>query len=267
MKIKLVATDLDGTLLTSAGLLPEGFFDTIGALAAKGIRFVAASGRQYANIFSLFEPVADAMFFIAENGSLTFKGSELLLSRARPGDFFAPALSIVRGIAGSFPVLCGEKAAYVEDADPLFLAHAARYYTRIERVGALEEAFSRDAFCKVAVFNPDAAREAEPALRLLDTARGGAFRTVLSGKTWIDLMIPGVDKGRAFSDLIDGLKIPAAECIVFGDYLNDLELMHTGAESVAIANAHPLLKAAAMHTTLSNDEDGVRAYLRKRGIL
>ncbi len=267
MKTELIASDLDGTLLNAAGLLPEGFFDTIRTLEARGLRFAAASGRQYANVFALFEPVADSMYFIAENGSLVYQGRRRLISHALPGAFFAPALAAVRNLADSFTVLCGETAAYVEDADPLFLAHAARYYERLERVTALEEAFTRDRFCKVAVFNPDAAREAEPGLRLLDTATGGPFRTVLSGKTWVDLMIPGVDKGRALSDLLALLKIPPAACIVFGDYLNDLELMRTGAESVAMANAHPLLKAVAARETLSNDDDGVRVYLRKRGLL
>ena len=55
--IRLIASDLDGTLLDEKGRLPEGVFDLIRALNARGVRFAAASGRQYGNVKRLFFPV------------------------------------------------------------------------------------------------------------------------------------------------------------------------------------------------------------------
>ncbi len=66
--IRLIATDLDGTLLDAEGKLPDGIFDRIRALNARGIRFAAASGRQYGNLKRLFAPIARDMDFICETG-------------------------------------------------------------------------------------------------------------------------------------------------------------------------------------------------------
>ena len=69
--IKLVASDLDGTLLMKgAQSLPEDIFPLIRQLKDLGILFIAASGRQYANMKDLFAPVADDMAFLSENGGL-----------------------------------------------------------------------------------------------------------------------------------------------------------------------------------------------------
>ena len=69
--IKLVASDLDGTLLHNyQQTVPKEIYDTIKALHEKGIIFTAASGRQYANIRRLFAPLGFDIPYIAENGSM-----------------------------------------------------------------------------------------------------------------------------------------------------------------------------------------------------
>ena len=69
--IKLVASDLDGTLLLhKAQSLPEEIFSLIRQLEELGIMFVAASGRQYPNMTKLFAPVASEISYISENGAL-----------------------------------------------------------------------------------------------------------------------------------------------------------------------------------------------------
>ena len=77
--IKLIASDLDGTLLKNgAQELPPDIFPIIRELRQKGIRFVAASGRQYYNLRLLFKPVMDEIFYIAENGSLCICNDKIL---------------------------------------------------------------------------------------------------------------------------------------------------------------------------------------------
>ncbi|NLD83945.1 MAG: HAD hydrolase family protein, partial [Clostridiales bacterium] len=63
--IRLIACDLDGTLLNSRGELPAGTFDRIRRLKEKGVRFAAASGRQYGNLRRLFYPVRDEIAYLA----------------------------------------------------------------------------------------------------------------------------------------------------------------------------------------------------------
>ena len=69
--IRLIATDLDGTLLEEDGTLPEGIFETVEELSSLGIHFAAASGRQYSNLVRLFRPVARQMAFVCEDGALS----------------------------------------------------------------------------------------------------------------------------------------------------------------------------------------------------
>ena len=85
---------------------------------------------------------------------------------------------------------------------------------------------------------------------------------VVSGEDWMDLMRPGINKGLAVSALCKSLHITPEECMAFGDYMNDLELLQAAGESYAMANGHEALKAAAKHICPSNDEDGVCRAIR-----
>ena len=83
--IKLVASDLDGTLLHNyQQTVPKEIYDTIKALHEKGIIFTAASGRQYANIRRLFAPLGFDIPYIAENGSMCVYKEEILATGLTP---------------------------------------------------------------------------------------------------------------------------------------------------------------------------------------
>ena len=91
--IKLVASDLDGTLLLhKAQSLPEEIFSLIRQLEELGIMFVAASGRQYPNMTKLFAPVASEISYISENGALAVDHGEycirILLTESWQGRLF-----------------------------------------------------------------------------------------------------------------------------------------------------------------------------------
>ena len=67
--IKLIAADMDGTLLDSKGVLNPDFFSVFEYLRKEGVMFIAASGRQYYNLLKLFDSIKDEIIFIAENGT------------------------------------------------------------------------------------------------------------------------------------------------------------------------------------------------------
>ena len=77
-------------------------------------------------------------------------------------------------------------------------------------------------------------------------------------------MKPGVNKGEALRGVQRMLGIRPEECMAFGDYLNDCELLDAVGESYAMENAHPALKRIAKYIAPSNDEDGVMRVLRER---
>ena len=73
--IRLIAVDLDGTLLNGRKEIPPDFVPMVEALYPR-VRFVLASGRQYFNLAAMFASVADKLFYFAENGGLIFDGAE-----------------------------------------------------------------------------------------------------------------------------------------------------------------------------------------------
>ena len=67
--VKLIASDMDGTLLNGKGELDPAFFPLFRELELRGIRFAAASGRQYPALARLFDPVHEELLYIADNGA------------------------------------------------------------------------------------------------------------------------------------------------------------------------------------------------------
>ena len=76
-------------------------------------------------------------------------------------------------------------------------------------------------------------------------------------------MKPGVHKGSAMKALMELFSITREECMAFGDYLNDTELLESVTHSYAMENAHPQLKAIARYIAPTNDENGVIAVIRE----
>src|SRR6476620_4798856 len=132
--IRLVVTDMDGTLLDHDKKVPEGLWEPLARLRERGVLFSPPSGRQYATLAAEFAEVADGMVFIAENGTYVVRdGVELRSDPLDPGAV-ARVMEAVRGLAAAGvdmgAVVCGKRSAYVERADEAFLAEVGRYYVR-----------------------------------------------------------------------------------------------------------------------------------------
>ena len=258
--IKLIAADMDGTLLDSQLRLPEGFFDLVEELYRRNIRFAVSSGRQYYNLREIFEPVKDKVLFIAENGGVVFDGDTPLFSELISKDDVRDILALVRQHPGKFPLLCGVKSGYVQDDDPEFISACNKCYARLDLVPEQLDVIEHDDFCKVAVFDTNAEFDTCP---LLVEHLSDRFRVVLSGETWVDTMSLNNNKGVAIRKVQKLLNISHEETMAFGDYLNDLEMMVECYHSYAMANAHPELKKVSRFTAPSNDDGGVATVIRE----
>lgn len=260
-KIKLIATDLDGTLLDTAKNLPDGFLDTIRELKRRGIIFVIASGRQYYNVLKIFEPVKDDVVFLSDNGTIVFLKDECILCETLDRAIVDEALEYISGIPDTHPLICGVKSVYGEPAAGNFEHDVSLYYERrdISR-GAVKRGLAEDRIVKIAVFDDlNAADNGYPALmKRFD----GQISVALSGQHWSDLMPTGIDKGSAMRHLQGILGVSPDECMAFGDYGNDISLLNACTESYAMANATDSLKAAAKHIMKwTNDEGGVKRVI------
>ncbi len=257
--VKMVVTDMDGTLLDSQSRVSERFFELFEALDLMGVRFVAASGRQYTSIFDKLLRIQDRISIVAENGGYVRQGSQelhsVVLDPARVYDMIPD----LRKIEGLYTVLCGKRSAYIESRDSRFTEILGEYYTRFDIVDDLK-AVDYDEFFKVAVYHFEGSEShVYPHLRGLEEH----LQVKVSGKHWIDISDPSANKGNALKKLQHLFGISPAETMVFGDFNNDLEMLREGYFSYAMANAHPNVKKIARFSTSSNDERGVERVLEE----
>lgn len=255
--VKMVVTDMDGTLLNSKHEVSELFFEQFEAIKANNIQFVAASGRQYHSILEKLKPIEKHITIVAENGAYIVKNGIELLVNAIPVNEIIQLLKSCEPIPNVHVVLCGKKKAYIKPSPQLFENTIAEYYTSYEIINNFEE-IPEDDFFKVALCHYDGSEEnILPHLSDLDTK----WHLKVSGKLWIDISMPSSHKGNAITQLQQKFNITPEETMVFGDYNNDLEMLSKAKYSFAMANAHPEVKRIANFETISNDENGVEHIL------
>ncbi|MDZ8274891.1 Cof-type HAD-IIB family hydrolase [Microbacterium aquimaris] len=252
--LRLIAVDMDGTLLDGEGRIPDTLWPLLERLRERGIHFAPASGRQLATLQEAFSAHRDELVFIAENGAHVVSAGVEVSSDALDPVFVASLLDRLRALAAERDfgvVLCGKRSAYIERPDEAFRAEADRYYAKLELVEDL--AAVDDQIVKIAVY--DFVEAADLAARIDDLRE--THQVVVSGHHWTDVMNQGVNKGVALGRLQESLGVTAAHTAVFGDYLNDLEMMDAADMSFAMANAHPDVAARARHRAPANTEHGV----------
>ena len=257
--IKLVASDMDGTLLNSQHELNPSFFDLFHQMKTKGILFVAASGRQYFNIINQFESIKDEIVLIAENGSYVMYKDEEILVQAMDREVTMEQIITARSIDKSFVILCGKKCAYIENDHPDFMRHVKMYYDKYQVVDDLLKV-EDDQFLKIAIC--DFAGSENNSYHYFKNKRD-SLQLKVSGNIWLDISHWLANKGRALNVVQKKFGIGFQETMVFGDYLNDLEMIQQASFSYAMKNAHPDIKKAARYLTKSNDENGVCIIIQK----
>ncbi|WP_439946940.1 Cof-type HAD-IIB family hydrolase [Streptomyces sp. BBFR109] len=254
--IRLIVTDMDGTLLDDAKRIPEGLWSTLAELRRRGVLFSPASGRQYATLAKEFAGADEGMVFIAENGAYVVRDGEELSSDpmdpAVARRLVRAARDLVADGTDAGAVVCGKRSAYVERGDEAFLAEVRKYYVEHRVVADATEI--DDDVVKVALFDfGPAERSTAPALEPF----AATHKVVVSGEHWVDVMNRTADKGAALRRLQRATGITPAQTLVFGDYLNDLEMLDAAEWSFAMANAHPEVVRRARHLAPSNNDDGV----------
>lgn len=256
--IKLVITDMDGTLLNDKKEVPAEIYDLILKLKARGVTFVAASGRQYFNLVDSFEPIKEEIYYIAENGAYILKGSEELSVSELPKPLIEKLLDVAEQIPEVYPILCGKGKAYVTSDEERVITQVRKYYTRYEVIDDLHTVDSE--IFKIAFLDFINSEENVYPHYLPFTDQ---LQISVSAREWMDVMVKGVNKGEAVKKLQKLLGVKKSETMIFGDFLNDYEMMLEGDYSYAMANAHPKLKEVCNYECPSNNDNGVVETIKK----
>jgi len=257
-KIKMVVSDMDGTLLNDNHEVSPTFFSLFEQLKKKGIKFVAASGRQYHSIINKLAPIKNDILVIAENGGLTMHKNEELHATVLPKRHIKNILSLLETDKNIHSILCTRKAAYVTNTTNNFTQILAEYYTSYKVVPSLEAV--DEEILKIAIYHPESSEKyIYPLVNNLEDT----LLVKVSGKNWVDVSSALANKGHALSQLMKQYSISADEILVFGDYLNDLEMLQLSNYSIAMKNAHPQVLKTASYVTKSNNELGVEVLLQQ----
>lgn len=252
--IKLIASDLDGTLIPEGTQeLEPGFMEVLGELLDKGYLFYAASGRQYANMLRIFDRYADRMGFICENGALAMEKGEQKYILEIPWE---KARAIAEDIL-SFPeteiCLSGVKACYIRPRTRWFenqIVHVLKNESVIFE--SLDEIDDR--IVKISMYIHDFSKNVER-IRAFFTEKYGDYGDfTFGGNDWLDMILKNSGKGLALQSILEQKGLTPEEILVFGDNQNDISMLELTPNSYAMAHAKPDVQSHATHTCVSVTE-------------
>ncbi len=259
LMIKLIATDLDGTMLDDSKRLPENFDTVLQNLNSKNIRFAVSSGRSFCTLKQQFKRYMDDLIFICDNGAYVYDKGEVVSMSVLPDD---AVHNMVRFCEEQdlLILLCGKHGTWHNGREAAELEEIRKYYVNEQYMEDLS-AFDDEIF-KVAVFERKGSIEttAYPKLR---ARYGEYFNVQLSGDRWVDIMNRGITKGSALHKMQDRLGVDYGETMSFGDYLNDIEMLENSYYSFSMENSHSLVKKAANFSTGSNNDNSVMKEIIK----
>ncbi len=258
--VALVVCDMDGTLLDGEGRVPNAFWSLVDTMSERGIMFAPASGRQYATLAKMFAGRASIRTFISENGAHVVQDGESVSVTPVEKDTAERVIRLVRDVdhRDIGLVAGGAKSAYVERRDDRFTEQVETYNAALTIVDDLTEV--EDDFVKLATFDFNGVDD------IVEDVFPGSWdghQVVVSGTHWVDIISDQANKGNALRDLQKHLGISPSQTVVFGDYLNDLEMLDQADLSFAMANAHPDVRAAARYEAPANTEHGVVSVLER----
>ncbi len=261
--IKLIITDMDGTLLNDKHELHPDFWEVEEELHQKNIMLAVASGRQYHNLAVKFEKLKNRMIFFAENGThVMYKGKELYINKLET----EAAHKLVR-IGRELPevqiVLCCKNTAYVESREEKFISEIKKYYEKLEYVDDLtkiEKDILKVTICDwkgVEVNSYHAFKKFKD-----------VYKVAIAARIFLDITSITANKGNAIKEVQKELGIDSGEIMVFGDYLNDLEMMQNFENSYAMKNAHQkIIEAGRFVTSFDNNDNGVLETIWELGLV
>jgi Cof subfamily protein (haloacid dehalogenase superfamily) len=258
--VKLVASDLDGTLLLPDRTLSARTIDVLRQVVGRGVTLVLVTARPPRSVRPLAEQLQTRGLAICCNGALIYDLAASAVVRhsacepeivrslveqlrsARPGVQFAVEVGEAYGCETGYrawnPVVWQE-APVVEDVLELCEAPVTKLLVR----------------------HPDVDRD--EMLALIRALGGETVAATHSGAPFVEVSAAGVHKADALAWLADSHGIDKADVVAFGDMPNDLAMLEWAGRGVAVANAHPDVLAAADEITLSHEEDGVAATLER----
>jgi Cof subfamily protein (haloacid dehalogenase superfamily) len=273
MAIRLIALDIDGTLLNSRWEVSPANSAAIAEATGRGIEVAIVTGRRYDFALPVVLQIASPVTMMVNNGALIRTSDGVthmrhLLPRETARRVLQSTTTWRDCTAVVFdrPLENQVILEFIDWSDPT----RGSYYTRNRKFLAeakpLESCLDEDPIQVMYTGQVGPMRQAEQALRLVPFASTFSLAvTVYPEKNFamIDVIHPSVSKGAALAEWAGVRGVAPQEILAIGDNHNDLEMLSFAGVPVVMGNSVPALKERGWHVTASNDEDGVAAAIQR----
>lgn len=259
MLIRLIASDMDGTLLDEHSEVPPETYDLILALREKGVHFAASSGRRFDRLCQFFAPVRDKMDFVAANGAQVYVDGELVDREV----FSHLGIRRLAKTVGKFEslhmALFDDEKSFLLDDEDKFVREIDKDLPNAERIWYLPG--PDVSILKISIYCEDG--HVMDYAYALSRELGDEFLFAPSGTHWIDALQRGVNKATGIEQVMAHHGITRDEVMAFGDSMNDYEIIRFAGTGCAMANGRPALKAVANRVIGYNYDQAVQGEMRK----
>ena len=276
--IKIIALDLDGTLLDSQKRLSEANRAALARAAEKSVLIVPTTGRFFGMMPPAVRDLPFVRYAITINGAQVYDREtdmalvrdeiplEMALGVMELLDRYDVIYDCYRNNWGWMTAALQAKAADYATNEH-YLKMVREFRKPVPELKAHLKATANDGDVqKIMLFAPNSQDSSlsSKVLAAISSEIAAKFPEIkVTASTWnnIELNIKTAHKGNALKRFAEHLGFTLAECAAFGDGMNDLTMVEAAGFGVAMANAEPAVKAAAKLVTKSNDEDGVAVAL------
>lgn len=259
MLIRLIASDMDGTLLDEHSEVPPETYDLILALREKGVHFAASSGRRFDRLCQFFAPVRDKMDFVAANGAQVYVDGELVDREV----FSHLGIRRLAKTVGKFEslhmALFDDEKSFLLDDEDKFVREIDKDLPNAERIWYLPG--PDVSILKISIYCEDG--HVMDYAYALSRELGDEFLFAPSGTHWIDALQRGVNKATGIEQVMAHHGITRDEVMAFGDSMNDYEIIRFVGTGCAMANGRPALKAVANRVIGYSYDQAVQGEMRK----
>lgn len=251
--IKLIAIDMDNTLLNDKKEIPESFPDVVRRCREKGICVAIASGRPLYTLKSMFPALLSELAFITDNGGCVEYNGKIVSYEQMDSEH-------VRSIANTCSILddccviyCAQEYALAEKRKIMDKPYLKQFYKNLVEVDDLTAV--NVPVDKVTLYSRHSIETIYN--EVLHPNYKNNFEVVLSDTVWADITNKHVNKGRAIERLFKELNIDRSQAMAFGDYYNDTEMLLAVDESYVMENAPLDMRRFGKYVAKSNNEQGV----------
>jgi len=273
MAVRLIALDIDGTLLDSRWTLPEANRAAIAEATRRGIEVALVTGRRYDFAMPIAIQIGAPLTMIVSNGGLIrTEDGKTHLRHLLPRETAARVLEITRAWRDGCGVVFDRQRenqvileVFATD-DPIRSAYYARNKEFLGQAVPLESCLTEDPLQVMLSGKVESMREAEDVLRAAQATENFAVAaTVYESRDFamIDVIHPQCSKGAALAEWAALRGLAREEVMAIGDNHNDLEMLSFAGIPVVMGNCVPELKTFGWHETASNDHNGVAAAIER----